>query len=90
LSEMMSHVWRASRAAYEAQDSTYHPEDYQPDEDEKEALAALRGRGYIALALDEQISFFCRSAGKVFEQSVDYVVAAAIAQADADNATDET
>jgi len=90
LSEMMSHVWRASRAAYEAQDSTYHPEDYQPDEDEKEALVALRGRGYVALGLDEQMSFFCRSAGKVFEQSVDSVVANAIAQADADNATDET
>jgi len=89
LSEMMSHVWRAARAAYEAQGSTYHPEDYQPDEDEKESLAALRGRGYIALALDEQMSFFCRSAGKVFEQSVDAVVAAAIAQADADNSADE-
>jgi len=90
LSEMMSHVWRASEAAYEAQDSAYHPEDYQPDKDEKEALAALRGRGYIALSPDEQMSFFCRSAGKVFEQSVEAVVAAAIAQADADNATDET
>jgi len=41
------------------------------------------------LGLDEQISFFCRSAAKVFEQSVDAVVAAAIAEADADNATDE-
>ena len=90
LSELMSHVWRASRVAYEAQDSAYHPEDYQPDEDEKEALAALRGRGYIALALDEQMSFFCRSAGRVFEQSLDSVIAGAIAQADADNATDET
>jgi len=90
LSEMMSHLWRASKAAYEAQDSAYRPEDYQPDEDEKEALAALRGRGYVALGLEEQMSFFCRSAGKVFEQSVDAVVAAAIAQADADNATDET
>jgi hypothetical protein len=90
LSELMSHVWRASKAAYEAQDSAYHPEDYQPDEDEKEALAALRGRGYITLALDEQMSFFCRSAGKVFEQSVDALVAAVIAGVDADNSTDET
>jgi len=89
LSEIMSHVWRASRAAYEAQDSAYHPEDYQPDEDEKEALAALRERGYVALGLDEQMSFFCRSAGKVFEQSVEAVVAAAIAEADSDNSTDE-
>jgi len=32
LSEMMSHVWRASKVAYEAQDSIYHPEDYQPNE----------------------------------------------------------
>jgi len=88
LSEMMSHVWRASRAAYEAQDSAYHPEDYQPDEDEKEALAALRGRGYVTLTLDEQMSFFCRSAGKVFEQSVDALVAAAIEQANADNSAD--
>ena len=43
----------------------------------------------MALSLDEQMSFFCRSAGKVFEQSLDAVVAAAIAQADVDNATDE-
>jgi transcriptional regulator with XRE-family HTH domain len=90
LSEMMSHVWRASEAAYEAQDSAYHPEDYQPDEDEKEALAALRGRGYVTLTLDEQMSFFCRSAGKVFEQSVDALVAAAIEQANMDNSTDAT
>jgi len=90
LSEMMSHIWRASRAAYEAQDSTYHPEDYQPDEGEKEALAALRGRGYVTLTLDEQMSFFCRSAGKVFEQSLDSVIAGAIEQADADNRADET
>jgi len=90
LSEMMSHIWRASRAAYEAQDSAYHPEDYQPDEDEKEALAALRGRGYITLALTEQMSFFCQSAGKVFEQSVDALVAAAIEQANEANSADET
>ena len=90
LSEMMSHIWRASRAAYEAQDSTYHPKEYQPSNDEKEALTALRGRGYVTLTLDEQMSFFCRSAGKAFEQSVDFVVAQAIEQADVDNATDET
>jgi len=89
LSEMMSHIWRASRAAYEAQDSAYHPEDYQPNADEKEALAALRGRGYIALAPDEQMSFFCQSAGQVFAQSVDAVVAAAITEVDADNSADE-
>ena len=41
------------------------------------------------MTLDEQMSFFCQSAEKVFEQSVEAVVAAAIAQADADNATDE-
>ena len=89
LSEMMSHVWRASRAAYEAQDSAYHPKDYQPDGDEKEALAALRGRGYITLTLDEQMSFSCQSAGKLFEQSVDALVAAAIEQANKANSADE-
>jgi len=89
LSEMMSHIWRASKAAYEAQDSAYHPEDYQPDEDEKEALAALRGRGYVTLTLDEQMSFFCQSAGKVFEQSVDALVTAAISEANEANCADE-
>jgi len=89
LSEMMSHIWRAARAAYEAQDSAYHSEDYQPDEDEKEALVALRGRGYVTLTLDEQMSFSCQSASKLFEQSVDALVAAAIAEANEANSADE-
>ena len=89
LSEMISCIWRASKAAYEAQNSTYHPEDYQPNEDEKEALAALRGRGYVTLTLNEQMSFFCQSAGKEFEQSLDSMVAKAVHQADVDNITVE-
>jgi transcriptional regulator with XRE-family HTH domain len=90
LSELMSCIWRAARAAYAAQDSAHHPENYQPDANAKEAIASLRERGFVTLSPEEQLSFFCQSASKLFSQAMDAVVAQAIAEADGVSATDES
>ena len=64
LSEMMSHVWRASRAAYEAQDSAYHPEGLPARRGRKRSPRSLARAGIYYLDTGRADVFFLPVSGE--------------------------
>jgi len=71
LEEMMNNIHQSVIAAARAQESGYFPEEYQLDEEEKNAVHNLRQRGYDTLTPTEQMDLYEQKAAKIFVQSVE-------------------
>ena len=78
LEDMMNNVYQSILAAARAQESGYRPEEYQLDEEEREAIHNLEQRGYMTLTPTEQMDLYEQKAAKIFVQSVEKLQAEVI------------
>ena len=78
LEEMMSNIHQSLIAAARAQESGYRPDEYQLDEEEKDAVYNLKQHGYVTLTPTEQMSLYEHKASKIFNKSIEELQAEAI------------
>lgn len=71
LSKVMSNLYRAIDAAHLYGNSGNHPEWFQLDDDEKEALHILESKGFISLSLSEKASYYKQVALETVRNAID-------------------
>lgn len=78
LEDLMDNVYSSVLAAANAQESGYQPEDYQLDEEGKNAIYNLKQQGYVTITPTEQMDLYEQKAAKIFVQSVEKLQSEAI------------